>query len=36
MDKIPCPHVNVLPPEAGDLFRVYETPKNAIIQLLIN
>ena len=27
MDKIPCPHVNVLLPEAGDLFRIYETPK---------
>ena len=24
MDKIPCPHVNVLPPEAGNLFKIYE------------
>ena len=25
MDKIPCPHVNVLPPEVGDLhvFTIY-------------
>ena len=31
MDKIPCPHVNVLPPEDGDLhvFRIYEPSKNA-------
>ena len=29
MDKIPCPHINVLPPEDGDLFRIYEASKNA-------
>ena len=34
MDKIPCRHVNVLPPEAGDLFRLYETSKNAITKLM--
>ena len=28
MDKIPCLHVNVLPPEAGDLFIIFEAPKN--------
>ena len=33
MNNMVCPHINVLPPEAGDLFRIYEVPKNAIIQL---
>ena len=36
MDKIPCPHVNVIPTEVGDLFGIYEVPKNATIQLMKN
>ena len=24
MNKMTCPHVNVLPPEASDLFKIYE------------
>ena len=28
-----CSHINVPPPEAGDLFRIYEVPKNVIAQL---
>ena len=27
------PHVNVFPPQIGDLFRIYKVPKNAITQL---
>ena len=30
MNKMACPHVNVLPPQIGDLFRIYEIPKNDI------
>ena len=30
MNKMACPHINVLPPEANDLFRIYEVPKNVI------
>ena len=26
MNKMTCPHVNVLPPEARDLFKIYEVP----------
>ena len=26
MNKTTCPHVNVLPPEASDLFKMYEVP----------
>ena len=33
MNKMTCPHVNVLSPEAGDLFRIYEVPKNVITEL---
>ena len=33
MNKMTCLHVNVLPPQIGDLFRIYEVPKNAITQL---
>ena len=31
MNKMTCPHVNVFPPEAGDLFGIYEVPMNIII-----
>ena len=30
MNKMACPHVNVLPPLIGYLFRIYKVPKNAI------
>ena len=33
MNKMVCPHVNVLPTQIGDLFRIYKVPKNAITQL---
>ena len=33
MNKMACPHVNVRPPQIGDLFRIYKVPKNAITQL---
>ena len=33
MNKIVCPCITVLPPEAVDLFRIYEVPKNVIAQL---
>ena len=33
MNKIACPHVNVPSPEAVDLFRIYEVPKNAFTEL---
>ena len=33
MNKMACPHVNVLPPQIGDLVRIYKVPKNAITQL---
>ena len=36
MNKILCPHVNVLPPEADDLLRIYEAPKNARTQIMQN
>ena len=29
MNKRACTHVNVLPPQIGELFRIYEVPKNA-------
>ena len=33
MNKMVCPQVNVLPPQIGDLFRIYKVPMNAITQL---
>ena len=33
MNKMACPHVNVLSPQIGDLFRIYKVPKYAITQL---
>ena len=33
MNKMTCPHVNVLSLQIGDLFRIFEVPKNAITQL---
>ena len=36
MNKMTCPHVNVLPPQIDDLLRIYKVPKNAITQLYEN
>ena len=30
MNKMTCPHVIVLSHKAGDLFRIYQVPKNVI------
>ena len=33
MNKMACPHVNVLQTQIGDVFRIYKVPKNAFTQL---
>ena len=33
MNKMACPHVNVLPPQLGDQVRIYKVPKIAITQI---
>ena len=33
MNKMACQYVSVLPPQIGNLFTIYEVPKNAITQL---